>query len=145
MIREGTIIGEVAGFLRDQLNSYLVSLSPEVPGSALEAKVRFLDLDQTAEHVTFPLNAISMVLLNIEEERLLREPDPYRKTWTDGNVHNVFPDLRLNLSIILVAPFKDYQQGLHALSLVLRYFQCHRYFNPQTTPALTDQVNPFVV
>ena len=139
------MIGDVLEFIRERLNEYFISLSPDTPGSVMEQKVCFLELDQSTEHINFKLNCISMVLLNVEEERIIRNPDPYHRASGFGTVCSVAPDMHLNLNCIFVARFKDYKQGVQNLSNIIRYFQRHRYFDETTAPQLAGLGNPFTI
>ncbi len=44
-----------------------------------------------------------------------------------------------------MAKFKDYEQSLHYLSLVLRYFQANHYLDRQNTPELSKTVDHLVL
>ncbi|NJD08432.1 MAG: DUF4255 domain-containing protein [Methylococcaceae bacterium] len=139
------MIGDVLEFIRDRLDEYLISLSTDTPGSVMERKVCFLELDQSTEHVNFKLNCISIVLLNIEEERIIRNPDPYRRGFGTGDVSGVTPEVNLNLHCLFVARFKDYKQGVQNLSHIIKYFQTHRYFDEIAAPQLAGIAHPFTI
>lgn len=75
-------------------------------------------------------------LVNTEEERLLREPDVYRKQ-PDGTLHIQKPEIRLNLFILFTAYFpSDYNEALKMISLVITFFQKKNKFTPANTPDL---------
>ena len=44
-----------------------------------------------------PKDAVTLVLLNVEEDRSVRRDNPFTKTLLDGTVVKVQPDISLNL------------------------------------------------
>jgi hypothetical protein len=51
----------------------------------------------------------------------------------------------LNLYVLFVARFKEYQDALYNLSRIIRYFQSHRLFNAQNAPALPEGIDQLVL
>ncbi|PZN68980.1 MAG: DUF4255 domain-containing protein [Candidatus Methylumidiphilus alinenensis] len=128
------MIGDVLALLKNQLNGYLT------PTSTNEDLVVFLDGDQETDSASFKTNAITVLLYHIEQETASRQGDPYVRTLPNGTVQRVKPDICLNLYVLFVAKFKNYQQGLHYLSHVISFFQSHKLFNRQNAPELTADV-----
>ncbi len=108
--------------MKNRLNTYLNSGSN--PDESHEDPVVFLD-GQNMDALTFKLGAVSVLLINIEEENALRAPDRYMRMSPDGTRQKVHPEIRLNLYVLFVARFTDYKQSLRHLSLIIRYFQNH--------------------
>lgn len=136
------MIGETLVFLKDQLNAYL-----SVGQSANESHedpVVFVD-GEKMDPLSFRLGALSLLLINIEEEKLLRPPDLYRRTALDGSHYQIHPELRLNLYVLVVARFKQYEEALRRLALVLQYFQTHRLFARPEMPALPEKIEQLVI
>ena len=138
------MIDDVTLFLKNQLNEYLNAQSGWGPGDPGEERVTLLDGD-TMEPVIFNPGAITTLLINLEQENVLRPPELFRRTSADGTSFAVQPEIRLNLFILFVARFKVYQQGLRALSLIIRYFQNHRVLDSENAPSLPAGIEQLIV
>ncbi|MEM8641113.1 MAG: Pvc16 family protein [Cyanobacteria bacterium P01_G01_bin.54] len=106
---------------------------------------------QKEDHVQFPEiqlpkelimqnNAITLLVVNLEEERTFRSSTttvskrPTSNALTDGS------HLDLNFHLLAIANFQDYSEGLKMLSLVLKFFRSYRLFSPQAFPALPAEI-----
>ncbi len=89
------MINDALVFLKSQLNAHLKAKSGWAPGDSAEDKVVFLDSDKM-DPLTFKMGAVSVLLINIEEENTLREADRYARIGGDGSRLHVQPDVRLN-------------------------------------------------
>lgn len=137
------MIGDVLALLRDELNDYLRSALPGSVEDALEDRVQLIDGDK-GDPLEFRSNALSVLLVNIEQEAHLRNTDPYLRTAPDAALQRLPPEIRLNLYVLFVARFKAYEQGLNLLALVLRYFQRQRALDHKSTPALPAGIDRLV-
>lgn len=138
------MLREILLLLRDALNSHLSARS-EGSGSQIDqAQVVFPDSEKI-DFLDFKLGAITLLLVNIEEEHALRAADPHRWTLPDGTTQRVEPPIHLNLYLLFVARFKDYLQSLANLSLILQFFQNHRVLDRESTPALSDRIEKLTV
>jgi hypothetical protein len=136
------MIGDVLVFLKNSLNAYFgIGASP--PTSA-EDQVVFLS-GQKLDPLTFALGKVSVLLINIEEENTLRKPDPYLRIDSNGTHQRVNPDIRLNLFVLFVVHYNDYEDSLRSLSRVITYFQKHRVFTHQSAPDLPQNVEKLVI
>ncbi len=136
------MINEALVFLKNRLNAHLNS--GQNPDESLEDQVVFLD-GQNMDPLTFKLGAVSVLLINIEEENTLRTPDPYTRITADGTRQKIHPEIRLNLYVLFVARFKQYEESLRYLSLIIRYFQKHRLITHQNAPELSDNIEQLVM
>lgn len=85
-------------------------------------------------------NKIVVSLVNVEEERIARNPDIYRKQ-ADGSLEMVKPEVKLNLYMLFSAYFpNDYSEALKMLSLVIGYFQKMNQFTTANSPGLPPQL-----
>ena len=134
------MIGEVLALMRDQLNAYLRAQAGK-PASHAEDKVQLLDTSAAADAVEFKLGKITALLVNIEQEQVLRPADGFHRQMPDGTVQRVQRDLRLNLYVLFAVRFKVYEQGLSALSQVLRYFQSHPVLDQSQVPKLNPEID----
>ena len=133
------MISDTLVFLKNQLNTYLKSISGIKPDESWEDKVVFLD-GEKMDPVSFKLGAVTVLLVNLERENTLRAADPYTRTLVDGSLQKVRPEIRLNLYVLFVARFKQYEQGLSYLSAIIKYFQSHQLLNQQNAPELDESI-----
>lgn len=107
-------------------------------------RVVFVDGDKM-EPITFKLGAVSEVLINVEEERVLRSADLYSRTAEDGTPQRVQPDIRLILYVLFVARFKQYESAWDHLSKIIEHFQTVRVFDHENTPDLPARIDKLVL
>ena len=138
------MIGDILIFLKNSLNAYMqikVGWSAE---ESREDRVVFID-GERMDPLTFQLGAVSVLLINIEEENLLRPSDPYMRISQDGLREKVHPEIRLNLYVLFVARFKQYEEALRHLSIIIQYFQNHRVLNHQNAPELSESIDQLII
>lgn len=138
------MIGDVLVLLRDRLDAYLHAAAASAGDDSPEDRAQLIDGDK-ADAVDFRLNAISILLVNIEQETTLRAPDPWLRAGPDGRPQRIAPDVRLNLNVLFVARFKGYALGLNQLALVIRFFQSHPVFDHDNTPALPAGIDKLAI
>ena len=134
------MIGEVLVLMRDQLNAYLREQAGNVASNA-EDKVQLLDASGVADAVEFKVGKVTALLINIEQEQLLRPADAFLRQMPDGSSQRVQRELRLNLYVLFVVRFMVYEQGLSMLSNVLRYFQTHPVLDHSQLPNLNPEID----
>ncbi|MFT7121250.1 MAG: hypothetical protein ACJAZ9_001428 [Neolewinella sp.] len=76
-------------------------------------------------------NKVVCMLTNIEQERTVKY-----NVAAPGRGGN--PPLMLNLNLVFVANFQDYNESLKFLSLLLTFFHSKPVFTPQNTPELPE-------
>lgn len=133
------MIDGVILLLRDQLNDYLHAQSAAANGDSIEDIVVLVDGDKT-DPISFKSGAVSALMVNIEEETTNRAADPFRRTMPDGRTLPVLPEVRLNLYVLFVARYKQYEHGLGKLSSIIRYFQNHRVLDHANSPGMSAQI-----
>lgn len=138
------MIGATLAFLRqaldDQLRLVMASAASD-PGAAL---VVLPDGDEM-DPLRLTAGAVTLLVTHLDEERVLRAADPYLRRTDDGQALRVQPDVRLVLSIALVARFKQYDVAWTALSHLLAHMQSVRVFEAETTPGLPAGVQRLVL
>ena len=135
------MIAHVVGFLRDRLNA---AFPRDASGSAEDMFVYVGGSKDDA--VVFASNAVSVLLVRIEEETTLRPPDRNVRVAADGVRKRVEPEIRMNLFVLFVARFPDdYSLSLQQLSRVVRYFQNHRVFTHANAPELDAQIPQLIL
>ena len=138
------MFGDVLVLLRDGLNDFIRAQSGTPLPDAGEDRVLLID-GEKMDPIEFRLGAITGLLVNIEEEGMLRTADPYRGVSADGKPQRVQPEIRLNLYVLFVARFKVYEQGLQYLAMVLRFFQANRAMDHDNTPTLGADIEKLVL
>ena len=127
-------------FLADEFNAYLlrrtgsVALGQVVPGSILDDK----------GGLAITSGTVVLSLVNIEEERIMREHVPARIS-SNGRELVLQPELKLNLTLLFAAKMVDYPATLRALSNVLTFFQSHPVFSAEDYPALDARIGKIVM
>lgn len=116
--------------LRNRLNEYF-----RIKTGGTDDYVNFLE---SIDPVSFPSNTITPYLINISEERVCRPADRYQRITREGKSVHINPMINLQLKVLFVAKFSDYQQSLNFLSYVIQYFQMNRYFDHLNAPELSD-------
>ena len=139
------MIGDVLVLLKNRLNSHFRAMTVGASDQLWEDKVVFVEGDLKADQIPFKAEALTILLTNIEQEKELRQGDPYARIAPDGASRKSKPDIALNLSILFVARFKDYALGLHYLSLIIRYFQTYNCLDHLNAPELGDGIDHLVV
>src|SRR6185369_12615575 len=104
------MIDQAMLFLRNRLNAHLAA---PVPGQVAPAEdaVVFLDGDKT-DPISFRVGAVTALLINVEQEPILRAANPYQRVGADGTSYQARLDIRVNLCVMFVARFKQYEQAL---------------------------------
>ncbi len=139
-----SMLGEVLIFLRSRLDAYLSARLGVVPGEPDQEKVVLLDGEKT-DPIEFQLGAVTALLVNIEQERIQRPPDRYYRSLPDGTTERVHPEIRMNLFVLFVAHFKQYEQGLSYLSLIIQYFQGHAVMDHTNSPELDSRIDKLLL
>ena len=128
-------------FLKDQLNHHL-NIGRD-PDEVQEASVVFIK-DQNSESITFKQGAVTILLINLEEENTLRPPNQYAQISPNGERQNINPEIRLVLYVLFVAHFKEYDESLECLSRIIRYFQKNRVMTQGKFPELSENIDKLV-
>ena len=136
------MLNDILVFFKNSLNAYLREGKTNV--GAEEDQVAFLT-GQNIESLGFPINAVSLMMINLERESTLRSPDLYNRSLPDGTVQRVQPEIRLNLYVLFVAHYQQYEDALRNLSAVIQYFQNHRVFGHQDSPRLSENIQQLIV
>jgi hypothetical protein len=136
------VIADAVGFLRARLNK---TFPRDTSGGSAEDLFVYAGSGKD-DAVSFTANAVSVLLVRIEEETAMRPPDRHAQIAADGVRRRVEPEIRMNLFVLFVARFPDdYGLSLRHLSRLVRYFQNHRLFTRDNSPELPEQVPQLVL
>jgi hypothetical protein len=131
------MIGTVLQYIRSTLDAHVTTVMGDGSITPNAEKVVFADASRT-DVLSFKSDAVTMLLLGVEEERTHRAPDPYVRN-VNGTTVRVQPDLPLALSLFLVAQFKNLDVAWEHLSAVIDFFRAHRELET-TAPAPANDV-----
>ncbi|MEM7038979.1 MAG: DUF4255 domain-containing protein [Bacteroidota bacterium] len=133
------MIDNALNTLRTKLNTYFKNL-----GETTDDKVIYLN-EENGGDSAFQLNKVTLVMVNMEEERTLRQADPYAGQLQNGVLVGRNPEVRLHLIVMFVARFGLYEQGIKSISQIIRFFQAHRIFQQLDTPDLDPDIDRLIV
>ena len=118
------------------------------PGADNDPKVKIMSLlrqEDQAESIKFPLNKVTPILINVEEEGNLRPPNRFSRVSQEGVREPIYPDVRLNLFILFVSNFYDYTDSLYYMGLIVKYFQGHPILDHKNTPGLHTEIDQLLI
>lgn len=133
------MINDVLTLLKNRLNGYIRAKTGVaqdqvewIPGAKLEP-------------LSFPIDVITPLLINVEEDRTVRLPNQFEGVVKNGMRTQVNPVIHINLIVLFVCKFDHYDQGLKFLDYVIRFFQSHRQLNHQNAPDLDPTISKLIV
>jgi hypothetical protein len=136
------MINSVFEFLRNRLNE---KFPRDFSDGAMKELFVYANTSKD-DSLSFDPDSISIMLIGMEEETTTRQPDPYGRVSAMGLHQRVAPEIRMNLSVLIVARFpNDYARALKHISDVISYFQKHRVFNNENSPDLSDEISQLVL
>jgi hypothetical protein len=107
-------------------------------------RARLTRIVDEAGKYAFPEDALGVTLIDIDEERTFKAQLPSH-TYVDGQHVVQQPELKLNLHVMFAAHFRQYDEALKYLTMVLTYFQAHAVFTPTTHPGLDARIEKVTV
>jgi hypothetical protein len=128
-----------ADFLTKELNAWLVQRTGGTFGAAALTRIA-TDTGKWA----IEDDQIGVSLINVEEERAVKAQLP-QAAYLDGRQVLREPEIKLNLYLLFAAYFKNYEQGLKQLSLVLTFFQSRPAFTRARYPGLDPRIEKLAV
>lgn len=133
------MIEHVMQFIRDQINLYLYLKT------GLDDRLVLSNL--TDKDGKLLVSSLALTLVNIEEERLVKN-QPYYKETPQGTLARINPAVMLNLYVLFSANFGDnevnYRESLKFISYVISFFQVNQSFTPQSHPVLDSRIEKLV-
>lgn len=129
------MIHDAMNLLRSKLNAYI-----KLKAGINEDKVRFLD-GSNFDPIQFPLDYITPIIVNIHEERTLRQYDYYQPKIVNGLQTERSPEINIQLIVLFVSRFRQYDQGLMFLSMIIRFFQSNITIDKNAAPELNEDID----
>ncbi|NJL10265.1 MAG: DUF4255 domain-containing protein [Calothrix sp. SM1_7_51] len=96
--------------------------------------------ERNQKEVSFQNDAISALLVNVEEDYTFRSGAAYERIPNHGINQPKNPNIYLNLYVLFAQIFTDYRQSLQFLSLIIKFCQSHRLFNHHNSPTLNSEI-----
>lgn len=128
------MINTVLNVLKDKLNEYFKNVS-----EGTESDIVSFMGSGNSDQLSFTNDKITPFLINISEDRKFRKPDQYKGVIKNGIRTQKNPEIRIELLILFVSKFGNYNQALKFLSHVIKFFQVNRIFDPLNTPQLSEE------
>ena len=126
-------------FLRNDTNAHFRNIAHD-PSAPTEDRSPFPKSDKTDQGI-FQLGAVTLALINVEQEHTLRAANPYQRSQADGAAYQVRPDIRINLCVLFVARLVAYADSLAQLSRIISYYQSRPVLDEQTAPLLPPAIS----
>ncbi|ASS49031.1 MAG: hypothetical protein A3D31_05130 [Candidatus Fluviicola riflensis] len=131
---------EVFVLIKNKLNSFFNSyIENNGGGNGFQEYVAFLE-GEKIDPLVIQVNKVTPILVNIEEEKVLRMNDRYEGSLRNGKRTDINPSIRVNMLILFVSKFSNYEQSLKFLSLIIKCFQNTPVFNHENTPTLNPEI-----
>lgn len=130
---------EVFVLIKNKLNSFFNAYIEKNGGVSGSEFIEFLDGDKL-EPLVFPSNKVTPILINIEEEKVLRMADRYEGVLRNGRRTEINPPIHVNMLVLFVSKFTNYEQSLKFLSLVIKCFQNNPVFTHENAPSLSEDI-----
>jgi len=116
-----------------ELNRFLNSISGRDDELVVLGNISQLEFNQSVNDSSNSLiNKIVITLINVEEEKVLKNTPVYRIIDTETIYRN--PPLFMNLYILICSTSTAYDNALILLSRVLQFFQGQKVFTQQNSP-----------
>jgi hypothetical protein len=130
------MIEKVLLFIKNQVNYYLNLKT----GS--DDKLELGPLTDNEGKIV--VSNLGLTLVNIEEEKLIKNQQPFFRETPQGTIAKVNPKLMVNLYLLFSANFGDdefgYRESLKFISYVMSFFQTNQVFTPRQFPELDRSV-----
>ena len=134
------MIEKVLLFIRNQLNNYLNLRT----GS--DDKLELGPLTDNEGKII--VKNVGLTLVNVEEEKLIKNQQPFFKETPQGTIAKVNPKIMVNLYLLFTTNFGDdelsYRESLKFISYIMSFFQTNQVFTPKHFPELDSNVEKLV-
>lgn len=133
------MIDNAVRFIVSEVNKYVVrKVDPQQDPSVTKLIVAGnVVKTQDGEASSNPLLGKGILtLVNIEEDRISKSPQNFRRM--DGQIEYRNPKIYLNLYCLFSVFHNTYEVALQYLSLIIQFFQYRNIINHQNTPAASE-------
>lgn len=130
------MIGDTLTYIARRVDAFLPADKSISQPSADNHRIAFPSINQSGT-LSLQQDRISMLLVNVEEQREQRALDIYRIRHEPGSPDKIFrknPGTRLNLYTLFIASFADYATSWNQLGELIYGFQLHPFFSCEEDP-----------
>ena len=134
---DNQVIFVVLDFLKKRLNDFFETMRPGNNDDRVDlGNIAFSDPFQTSGSLTAIQNRIVITMVNLEEEKTLKNtPHQVPNTGDKGYTYQN-PPVFLNLYVLFSANYERYDNALKFISDVIAFFQKNRVFTSAAFPQL---------
>jgi hypothetical protein len=127
------MIGTTISYISKRVDSHLRMVNQKDKDGSSPPLAALIDGAQL-DPLVLPLGTISLLVVDVNEDRQFRDADRFQRrinTAESIRIENHYPDLHLDIGLIFVAKFKDYDRAWNQLAHVIGFFQQHPCFDAQ--------------
>lgn len=117
----------------DELNTYIESIEPGATSEDVVELGHIALAENASDSNDGTLGRVILSLVNIEEEKRLKNRGRTVKVGDEFQTSN--PPITLNLYLLFSASIRDYEMALHRLSQVIEFFQGKFVFTVSNSPS----------
>ena len=127
----------ILDFIKKQLEDYLANIFGDNHKS-----VGFIP-DKKYDPIVFDEDEITILIVNLEEDRIMRPDELYRRKNQNHDKIDVKPEIRLNMYLLMVANM-DYKEAWKQLLWVIRFFQSNPIFNKDSVSDFPSELHQLI-
>ena len=131
------IIFEALDFTQKILNAFLKKTKSGDEKAVLSSLV-----DPNGAVPPGAFNKVVITLLNVEREGAASPANFITSTGNGQTTQKTFPQLSLNLYVLIAGNHNDYKEALRMLSKAVGFFQAYPVFTPESVPSFTTATTP---
>ena len=134
------MIASALRLLVDEINRYIESVEPGLSSDEFVRLGHISLAENSSDNNEGTLGFVVLSLVNIEEEKRLKNRG--RTVKVDDEFQTSNPPINLNLYLLFSASLRDYEMALHRLSQVIEFFQGKFVFTVSNSPsprAISDE------
>ena len=137
------MINETLKFLAEEVNRFLSQKLGAItdPRLILGNVAKAMDNDLSGSNSL--TNKAILSLVNLEEDRVSKQPENYVRTDTGLLYKN--PRVHLNLYVLFAINRTEYTDSLKWLAYIIQFFQYQNVFTPISHPSLDNKTEKLVV
>lgn len=134
------VIEKSLTFISNQLDTYL---KQRLGDNENKKKVVLSNVLKQTGEVAIEQDQLAIGLVNIEEESIGKSQKAYLRQ-SNGMHQKTRPEIKLNLYLLIVARFGEYEEALKAISYVISFFQSRNVFESNKHPAMHESLDKLV-
>jgi len=118
------MIGTTISYISKRVDSHLRMVNQKDKDGSSPPLAALIDGAQL-DPLVLPLGTISLLVVDVNEDREFRDADRFQRrisTAESNKIENHYPDLHLDIGLIFVAKFKDYDRAWNQLAHVIGFF-----------------------